>query len=185
MSTKNQAVDPAKAMEAAWEISKLARCQDIPHALCGGLAMQLYGFTRATKDVDFIGESSLNLPVVRHLSFGGEVYQKSGIPIDWIIRSDEAENLYALALKASRNSRWAGGVIPIITPEWMVILKKLAGRGKDEMDVLWLLRQPKLVNRSALLKSLKAAFGKHAYWPIKDMEALFLEADLMKAKDEA
>ena len=29
-----------------------------------------------------------------------------------------------------------------------------------------------------------AIFGKVAYWPLRDLESIYLEADLLKAKDE-
>jgi hypothetical protein len=66
----------------------------------------------------------------------------------------------------------------------MVVLKHLAGRGKDHLDCVWLLRQDGLVDRAALIALLRSALGRHAFWAIKDMENLMLEADLMRARDE-
>jgi hypothetical protein len=66
----------------------------------------------------------------------------------------------------------------------MVILKYLAGRGKDQIDLMWLLREEGLVDRAQVEQHIKSLFGQYAFWPLADMENLFLEADVMKARDQ-
>jgi hypothetical protein len=66
----------------------------------------------------------------------------------------------------------------------MVIIKYLAARGKDQIDLMWLLREEGLVDRDFIVEHLRQLYGKGAYWPIRDMQQLFLEADLLKARDE-
>ena len=53
--------------------------------------MQLYGFTRATKDIDFVADKFLLWPEVRRLTFGGAQYtlrlpDGTTAPLDWIVR---------------------------------------------------------------------------------------------------
>ncbi len=180
-----QSISTEVGLAAAREIAKVAEKEGVDFALAGGIAMHLYGFTRATTDVDMIASDLLDLDAMLDLSFGGERYPvKVGdriINVDWIVRDDDAADAYEAALADAEMSDVG---LPIVTPEWLVILKKLADRGKDYLDLLWLLRQEGLVDRGKVAQLLRSLFGRGAYWPIQDMESLYLEADLMKAKDE-
>lgn len=149
--------------------------------------MHLYGFVRATVDVDFVASQKLPLRANKALQMGGETYQielgnEKQVDIDWIVRSDDKQEIYEAALA---NADVTEEGLPIITPEWMVILKYLAGRGKDQIDLLWLLREEGLVDRELVKSNIKQLFGRYAYWPLADMDNLFLEADVMKARDES
>jgi hypothetical protein len=185
-SSGTQSISTEEGLIVANEIVKEARKHKVDCALCGGLAMHVYGFTRATVDVDFIAAERLPLPASKKLQMGGETYQiqaraEKKIDIDWIIREDDKQDIYKAAL-AGATSTDEG--IPIITAEWMVILKYLAGRGKDQIDLLWLLREEGLVDRALVKQHINDLFGRYAYWPLADMDNLFLEADVMKARDE-
>jgi hypothetical protein len=185
-SSATQSISTEEGLIAANEIVKEARKQKIECALCGGLAMHVYGFTRATVDVDFIAAERLPLPASKKLQMGGETYQvqaegKKKVEIDWIIRDDDKQEIYKAALAGATSTEDG---MPIITPEWMVILKYLAGRGKDQIDLLWLLREEGLVDRTLVKQHINDLFGRYAYWPLADMDNLFLEADVMKARDE-
>lgn len=179
------AINTQEALKAAKIALESAKRVKVDSAICGGLAMHLYGFTRATKDIDFIASGNLDLPIDKKLSFGGLAYKVliDGIAyeIDWIVRDDEKAEMYEHALK---NRIFTDQGLPIVSPDWLVILKRLAGRGKDHMDCVWLLRQDGLVDRKAVVSNLKVVMGKYAYWAIQDLESVMMEADLMKAKDE-
>lgn len=71
-----------------------------------------------------------------------------------------------------------------LTPEYLVILKYLAGRGRDQIDLMWLLREDGLVNRLKVKSIITKQMGKHSYWALRDLDQLFLEADLLKARDQ-
>jgi hypothetical protein len=149
--------------------------------------MHLYGFTRATTDVDVVADRELGLEAQRELSFGGKSYQvkldHQTVTVDWIVRDDENAEWYEGALNATLDS---GVGHPIIAPEWLVILKFFAGRGKDHLDLLWLLRQDELVDRSEVRRIITEVMGKkYAAIPLRDLDALFLEADVMRQRDEA
>ncbi len=172
-------------IRAARVAIEMAKQQNVQCAICGGLLMHLYGFTRATKDIDFVASNSLNVTPTKPLSFGGQsfnlVLSGENIEVDWIVRNDDLSDLYQMAL---RDRITLDDEFPVISPEWLVVIKHLAGRGKDHMDCVWLLRQDGLVDRTLMIDKIKLAMGKHAFWAIKDLESLMLEADLMKARDE-
>jgi hypothetical protein len=185
-SPTKQSISTEEGLDVASRVVRKAEENNVKCALCGGLAMHVYGFTRATVDVDFIAASKLPLPAARALEMGGEAYtvQSGGekeIEVDWIIRADDKKEVYEAALAGATSTEEG---LPIITPEWMVILKYLAGRGKDQIDLLWLLREEGLVDRELVKQHISSLFGRHAFWPLADMDNLFLEADVMKARDQ-
>src|SRR6266404_7328352 len=184
-SSDRQSISTADGLAVAGKVVRMAQENKIDCALCGGLAMHVYGFTRATVDVDFIAADRLPLPATKKLQMGGEAYHlQSGerdIEVDWIIRDDDRKEVYEAALAGATSTE---GGLPIITPEWMVILKYLAGRGKDQIDLLWLLREEGLVDRELVKQHINSLFGRYAFWPLADMDNLFLEADVMKARDQ-
>jgi Protein of unknown function (DUF2442) len=185
-SSPNQSISTEEGLDVASKVVSKAEESNVRCALCGGLAMHVYGFTRATMDVDFIAAGKLPLPATRELEMGGEAYTvQSGrereIEVDWIIRADDKKEVYEAALAGATSTEDG---LPIITPEWMVILKYLAGRGKDQIDLLWLLREEGLVDRELVKQHISSLFGRYAFWPLADMDNLFLEADVMKARDQ-
>ncbi len=186
-SDAGRSITTDEGIAAVHAVVEAADAEDVDFALCGGVAMHLYGFTRATRDVDVIADDFLSLHAQRELSFGGEVYQvKVGgkmIEVDWIVRADDKQAAYDAALADAVQLDELG--ISIITPEWLVILKFLAGRGKDHIDLMFLLREENLVDREATKQLVKDLLGRAAYWAIRDLEALFLEADLLRARDES
>lgn len=184
-SSVSQSISTEEGLDVASKVVRKAQENKIDCALCGGLAMHVYGFTRATVGVDFIAAGRLLLPAVKKLQMGGEAYHlQSGekeIEVDWIIRADDKKDVYDAALAGATSTE---NGLPIITAEWMVILKYLAGRGKDQIDLMWLLREEGLVDRELVKQHISNLFGRHAFWPLADMDNLFLEADIMKARDQ-
>lgn len=176
---EKQSISTEEGLAVARTASQEARAKGIVCALAGGLAMHLYGFTRATMGVDMIADQSLNWAVKDKLSFGGETYSASTgnrvIDLDWILRDDFFRDFYEAAL---RDAVEAEEHLLVIAPEWMVILKYVAGRGKDQIDLLWLLQQPGLVNRDEVRKLMRATMGeKAAALPLRELERYFQQAD--------
>lgn len=185
-SPAKQSISTEEGLDVANEVVNKAEENNVKCALCGGLAMHVYGFTRATVDVDFIASAKLPLPATRELDMGGEAYtvksdEAKEIEVDWIVRGDDKKEVYEAALAGATSTEDG---LPIITPEWMVILKYLAGRGKDQIDLMWLLREEGLVDRELVKQHISNLFGRYAFWPLADVENLFLEADVMKARDQ-
>lgn len=150
---------------AARAISSEAKSQDIKVALLGGFAMQYYGSPRLTGDVDFVSSDRLSgsdiLKRVKRLSVGGDRFLAIGeVPSDVVFREDEYALLYEEALASSADT---GMGFRVVTPEYLAAMKMAARRAKDELDLLWLLSQPGLVDinkaRSIVHKHVGGRFG--------------------------
>lgn len=153
-------IDGETALKALASITKKAEKQNIAWALAGGVAMSYYGSPRLTKDVDVIASKVVGIESTRKLGFGGERYiAKVGrreVPVDWIVRKDDVEAFYKKALEEASTEEFG---IPIVTPEWLVILKYIAGRFRDQSDAVFLLKQKGLVNRKLIRQKIKETLG--------------------------
>lgn len=134
-----------------------------PYAVLGGLAMQLYGSDRLTKDVDLVSDRMIDpckpLTKDRPLSFGGTVFTTTyGIEIDWIVRSDEYQDLYEASLNSVRNVEG----LPTISMEYLAVMKFAAGRPKDYEDVMFLLVHPDIDLKEARNLAHRFLGGKFA-----------------------
>ena len=134
-------------------ISRLKE-EKISFALCGGLAMAVYAFPRATLDIDIMIESDV-------LARAKEIVGELGFTIDTglmrfkngkikIYRlgkiSPESEDelildlllitpLIADAWKSRKEVAWQGGTIPIVSPEGLIAMKTIRGSGQDKDDI--------------------------------------------------
>ncbi len=161
---KNPLLDEVTGLEAIEKIGEIASNYQVNWALVGGFAMYLYGSPRLTKDIDIIASKYLPLNAVGKLQSGGERYvvevEKRSVDIDWIVRSDDAKRFYREALKDAVTTTEG---LPIISPEWLVILKYIAGRFKDQDDAIYLLRQKGLVDRKLIKEIIVRIAGKDAW----------------------
>lgn len=154
------------ALQAIDIVRKLAVENEIDWAVCGGIAMAIYGSPRLTKFVDIIASKRLPLDkerIIGQLKQGGEHFivetETREVPIDWILRNDDFKVFYQEALK---DAVMIDG-IPILTPEWLVVLKFIAGRFKDQEDAVYLLREKDLVNRDKIRELIIKVFGTNAW----------------------
>jgi hypothetical protein len=161
---ENDFLDEATGLKAVEVVSAIAAKADIEWALVGGFALALYGNDRMTKDIDIIASGRLPLESVGQLRQGGERYVISAgekkINVDWIIRNDEAKKYFAAALAES--TKTSSG-LPILTPEWLVILKYIANRFKDQEDAVFLLSKKGLVNRQRIKEIILKIGGNEAW----------------------
>jgi hypothetical protein len=164
---RNPMLSEAEALAATAKVGRVADQAAIAWALAGGFAMSLYDSPRYTKDIDIIAAQVLPVNgemVAGGLRQGGERYsvqlaEGRTVPVDWIVRSDDARPLFDAALADATEING----LPVITPEWLVILKLIAGRFKDQEDGVWLLRQPKLVDRRLVKKHIARVAGRLAW----------------------
>jgi len=77
-----------KIIEAAKVVSKDLQEKSITHALCGGLAVEFYGYSRVTLDVDFaIGADGLEPCPDGGEQFKSElIYRVRDVKVDYVIR---------------------------------------------------------------------------------------------------
>ena len=153
--TANEMIDTATGLKTVAAVAAVADAESVEWALIGGLAMHLYGSLRLTRDVDFIASQTISLTAERQLSFGGERYRvqigERNVAVDWIVRRDTARKFYQAALA---DLLTLADKTKIVTPEWLVILKFVAGRYKDQEDGVFLLRQKGLVNRRQIRRNV-------------------------------
>ncbi len=155
----NPMIDLETALAALTPIAEAAEKKRIPWALAGGVAMSYYGSPRMTKDVDVISSATLGFKAKRNLGFGGERYTmrvgNKEVAVDWIVRNDFAKKFYARALDDAVEKSG----LPLITPEWLVILKYIAGRFKDQQDAVYLLKKKSLVDRKLVRRKVIETAG--------------------------
>ncbi|MDQ3634137.1 MAG: nucleotidyltransferase [Acidobacteriota bacterium] len=135
-------ITTAQGIEAVLSPGEIAEENQIKWAIAGGIAIQIYGFTRATTDVDAIASGILPIDEVKELTFGGVSYlvllDDEEITVNWIVRDDSYDDFYQAALEDAVEIE----EIKIVSPEWLAILKHLANRGKDELDLMWFCVNP-------------------------------------------
>ncbi len=160
----NLMISTDTGVEAAQKAGQLAAQEEIEWAVAGGLAMHLYGSPRLTKDIDIIASQNLSLTPRHRLSFGGSSYTlqvgKYAVQIDWIVRSDGYQKYYRAAL---REAIELSNGLRVVTPEWLVILKFNAGRQKDLDDIVFLLKQPNVVDRPSVTQKVVETAGEDAW----------------------
>ncbi len=126
--------------------------------------MHFYGSPRMTKEVDIIASKNLSLTPQHPLTFGGSSYTlkigRDNVQIDWIVRSDSYRELYHKALKDAIGLPKG---LRVVTLEWLVILKFNAGRQKDLDDIVFLLKQKKLIDRPTVKQKVIETAGEWAW----------------------
>ena len=157
----NPMIDTETGVSAVLQVADVAETYGINWALVGGIAMHFYGSPRLTKDVDVIASAVLPLDAERLLGFGGARYRikvgEKKVPLDWIVRSDTVDVFYERALAEAY--RLPTG-LPIVTPEWLVILKYIAGRFRDQQDAVFLLKQKGLTDRKLIRRKITETIGR-------------------------
>ena len=137
-SSVNASIPTEVGLKAAELTAKIADKNGIACALAGGIAMHVYGFTRATTDVDLVARKVLPLESHGKLNIGGESYRikvgKRTVTVDVIVRKDELKKIYETAIGHAFET---DSDVRIISPEWLVVMKHLAVRAKDKLDLHW------------------------------------------------
>jgi hypothetical protein len=131
----------------------------LPYAICGGLALGILGYPRATVDIDVliapedvdrakaaVGRVGFDVPA-RQMVFGlrsgkrREVQRVSKLDasgamltLDLLLAGEELVEVYRTRMQAP----WRGKMIWIVTREGLATMKRLAGRPRDLADVAML-----------------------------------------------
>jgi hypothetical protein len=134
-------------------LAELAR-RDIEYALCGGLAMGVYGHTRATVDIDLlILPESLEKVIEiaknqgynirgKEMSFGQgaiEIRRVSKIDpsagdllsLDLLLVTPEVQHVWDTRTEGN----WEGGKLSVVTRAGLISLKQLRSSGQDLADI--------------------------------------------------
>ena len=185
-STTKESISTETGIEAAQVIGEIADIENLDFALAGGIAMHIYGFTRATKDVDLISTDVLPLENFGLLDIGGESYRINVkgkiVTVDWIVRDDKLRRAYQMALKEALETDIG---LKIISPEWLTIMKFFSARAKDKLDLIYLLQQKGLVDRKQIKRNLIKGIGEDAtFYVWQEIESEFTYADLLNKKEK-
>jgi hypothetical protein len=141
-------------LEELAQLCGMLKAEGVDYALCGGLAMAVYAFPRATLDIDIMIEpESLERAkeVGRALGFrvdaGLMEFQKGAIRI-YRLTKIPPESADALVLdmllvtprlrgvwNSRRRVRWEMGELPVVSPQGLIELKSLRGSGQDMDDI--------------------------------------------------
>jgi hypothetical protein len=127
---------------------------NIEYALCGGMAMGVYGLTRATIDIDLmILEDSLEqvLRIARALGYnirGKDMsFANSAVEIRRVSKIDPSDGeLLSLDLllvtpevrdawESRLEADWEGGKLSVVSATGLVALKQLRGSEQDLVDI--------------------------------------------------
>jgi hypothetical protein len=145
---KGKFIDPEQINRLIDLVLKASEKYGLTTALVGGVAMQVYGSSRLTKDLDIISSGPIPDPSPLRrtvpLGFGGDSYlAPDGSRLDVIVRNDDYAGLYEEAL---RNAASTPEGVPIVTPEYLAAMKLAAGAPKHVLDLKWLIQQPGLLD---------------------------------------
>jgi len=161
-------------IEALRDLNALVRREQVPATIIGGVAASLVGRPRMTKDVDLLvhmddqnwagflqaAERAGFAPRARDpLEFAQQTrvlllrHQASGIDIDVILGATSFENE---VIQRSTVAQLHGLSIPLPTPEDLIVLKWLAHRDQDVLDVHGILDAHPNLNTAAVKSTLSS-----------------------------
>ncbi|KXB09587.1 hypothetical protein AKJ46_00120 [candidate division MSBL1 archaeon SCGC-AAA833K04] len=145
--------------EVTKRLIKALKKAQVPYALTGGIAVNFYGFPRATHDVDVIVslpkekihqptstlkeknfeiiESEIEFVVEKGDRFTAQL---NAYRVDfWLAKTGDQENV----LERSQTQKILELQTKIITPEDLIVSKLRSGRGRDHEDMLGILIRQK------------------------------------------
>jgi len=146
-------------------------------AIAGGLAMQVWGSPRLTGDLDIIAASNLTYEGAP-LTFGGVRTREGSVDLDVIVRDDEWRGLYEDALENAVEV--ADTPMLVVIPEFLVPMKMVAGRPKDEIDVRYLVLLDDFDHRAA-----ETIVRKHlGPYAVRELHSIVEEAKWRRSQGE-
>jgi len=134
-------------------ITETLELDEIEYAVCGGLALSIHGFSRATFDIDIlIRPESLNRSCELVKRFGFDIhgldvsFRERAVEIRRVSKIDEDGEILSLDFLlvtpkvedvwASRQTiDFRGSPMSIVSREGLIRMKQLAGRDKDLIDI--------------------------------------------------
>ena len=125
----------------------------IEYAVCGGLALTILGFPRATFDIDIlIQQDSLDEAFKIAAEEGYDIhgldmsFKERAVEIRRVSKIDEDGEVLSLDFllvtpqvddvwKTKKAYSWEGKILWIVSQEGLIKMKRLAGRAKDLIDI--------------------------------------------------
>ena len=138
------------------ELSQLVSAlneNEIEYAVCGGLALTIHGFSRATFDIDILIKSeSLEKAYEVAAKFGYDIRgldisfkeraveirrvskiddEGEVLPLDFLLVTQSVEDVW----ETRENLIWQNKNLWIVSRDGLIRMKELAGRAKDLIDI--------------------------------------------------
>jgi len=147
-------------MDLLEELKKICEKLDqnnIDYALCGGLALAVYAKPRATLDIDMmvdpaftkkarkaVEELGFTLPAAPMTLHDGavrierltKVDDTSGehLSLDFLVVTPETKKAWESRITVE----WEGGILSVVTPQGLILLKSFRRSGQDNDDIEYL-----------------------------------------------
>lgn len=154
--------DPAPSLQAAVDALD---AEGASFALIGGLALEAWGISRATKDADFAVPVGAAEPAAERVASGGAELrplriggvavrdEAHNLRIDFVDRRFHFASLFSAAIEEARVSgrvTKAGALsVPLVSLEHLLAMKMVSGEPEDDADVRRILRLQALDYRGA------------------------------------
>jgi hypothetical protein len=126
----------------------------VSHALCGGLALAVYGHPRSTLDIDLLiladdldealaaaAEAGFDTPAAAMEFAGGAVPMRrvskyipdlgEHVPLDLILATEATRTAWDSRVQA----HWPGGALWVVSREGLIALKRLRNSAQDRADI--------------------------------------------------
>ncbi len=135
-------------------ITSTLKQNNLEYALCGGLAMAVHSFPRATVDIDLIVLSKDILRLKNILADLGYILESAPmsfsngiIKMNRISKKDnDSEDFLSVDIievtkqletvwNTKINYNWENGIISVISKEGLIYMKQLRGSGQDQDDI--------------------------------------------------
>jgi len=185
---------PFLLAEAAAIVGDVARRQRATVALVGGYALQHFGSTRLTGNIDVISSDPLHelepakIRMQPRLSFGGRQVRVIApgnahvgslvlVPVDVIVRSDDFKDLYVDALSHTVDKCAS---LPVVEPEYIAAMKLVAGRRRDDDDLAFLITSG-VIDMPKTERIIRKHLGAYA---LKEFQAFADEARWRASRSE-
>lgn len=182
---KGKFVSPEQIVSSMRLMGAICERAGVSAALVGGVAMQLYGSPRLTKDVDLALNDDTDdispLEELRRISFGGKAcLTPDRVRVKLIVRNDEYRELYRSAVVAAGRIMDTDGDFTVVSPEHLAAMKFATQDEGHILDLKWLLNQPDLVNVQETKKIVyKLVGGKFA---VECFEGILDQVELARWK---
>lgn len=172
-------------LATARELSQKLTAAGIPHAIVGGIAVGAHGWARATKDIDILVPSNVDLDeitgnkgrLIMAASFNGRTVKMNGVIVDFL--SPAAEDTDFLDEAVALAERVGG--LPIIPLGALVAMKMHASRERDEVDVIEVLKAAGDLDAAA--DEVRAYLAAHAPQFSEDFDSMVLRAKVDKDRE--
>jgi hypothetical protein len=129
--------------------------EQVPHALCGGLALAVHGFPRATRDIDLLVPPASVPPALDALARAGFQLRAGPLPLgagsanpQRLFRATkvaggshlsvdllEVSPAYEGAWNGRQAVAWKGQLLTVVSRTGLIEMKRLSARLKDRSDL--------------------------------------------------